>query len=373
MKKIKTVVYLLVAAALVNALHIKTVQAISPEQKRFIDSGVRYFDVEKQTNPLNCNNLSTLIGSDNAEKVWNFFIGKGFTPQQTAGIMGNFEHESRMNPDQHQIGGPAYGLAQWEGGRRQALEQFARDQGRDVASLDLQLDFVMHELTSTESLAYSEIKKHDTVPGATISWLDFYERAGVRAETERLANAEAFFNQYGSTTPVSSGPGGVTCATNGRGEVIGGYSLPVDRTWYDQHPEWFTKPHHTYAAADIPVPQGAAVYSMTNGVVTAAPVGGNCGEGLIIEASSGLTFMYCHGSDGGSLSGARVGDSVTAGQLIMHASYSGNVRPPGPDGTHLHLEIRADGSLRCPQTLFTGIVEGNPPDPRTLPTSGCIN
>jgi murein DD-endopeptidase MepM/ murein hydrolase activator NlpD len=355
---------------------VPLVTALSPEQQRVIDSGSEYFDVEKQSNALGCKRGGTsLVGSDNAERAWNFFIGKGFTPQQTAGILGNFEHESPgIIPDQEQIGGPAYGIAQWEGGRRQALEQFARDQNRDVASLDLQLDFVMHELNGTEHLAYIEIQKQQTVPGATINWLDYYERAGVRAETERIQNAESFFNEFGSTTPSGTSSAHVTCATNGSGQVIGGFSLPVDRSWYDEHPEWFTKPHHNQnPASDIPVPEGTPIYSVTDGVVILAPVGGNCGEGVIVEAANGVTFMYCHGSDGGTVAGARQGDKVSAGQLIMHSSHTGRVIPPGPTGAHLHLEINVGGTARCPQPLFVGIVEGNPPDPGTLPTQGCTS
>lgn len=35
-----------------------------------------------------------------------------------------------------------------------------------------------------------------------------------------------------------------------------GYALPVDRYWYEQHPDWFSRPHHDYPAIDIPVPTG---------------------------------------------------------------------------------------------------------------------
>ena len=49
--------------------------------------------------------------------------------------------------------------------------------------------------------------------------------------------------------------------------VSGDYALPLERRWYDEHPEWFTKPHHDYPAADIPVPVGTPLYAVTNGVV----------------------------------------------------------------------------------------------------------
>jgi murein DD-endopeptidase MepM/ murein hydrolase activator NlpD len=148
-----------------------------------------------------------------------------------------------------------------------------------------------------------------------------------------------------------------------------GYALPVDRTWFDRYPRWFSKPHHDYPASDIPVPEGAPIYAMVSGVVTAAPVGGNCGLGVAYRGDDGLAYIACHGSDGGLIVGP--GDRVTAGQLIMHASWTGRVVPAGPGGTHLHQGVRRNGVDVCPQPMFSAIAEGRPVDLGVLPTSGC--
>jgi hypothetical protein len=55
----------------------------------------------------------------------------------------------------------------------------------------------------------------------------------------------------------------------------------------------------------------------------------------------------------------------------MHTSWTGNVQPPGPDGTHLHQGVRRNGVQVCPQPLFAAIAAGQPVDVTTLPTSGC--
>lgn len=380
--KTLTSIFIMVVMCLTAGLsYAQPAYALSPEQRQIYDLNIGYFDLTEKIPPRckpGAGDSTNLDGntdaSQNAKPIWDFFIGKGFSPEQTAGIMGNFQHESGLNPDQHQIGGPAYGLAQWEGGRRTNLEQFASDQGKDVSNLGLQLDFVMHELNGDEGRAYSEIQKQTTVPGATISWLDYYERAGVRAEEERKQNAEDFFARFsnGSGSGPGSGPSsGTTTCTNSSGQVVGDYSLPVDRRWYDEQPVWFSKPHHTYPASDLPVPEGTPIYAMHAGTVVDGPDEA-CGKGVIVQGDDGATYIYCHGSDGGDVEGARIGDKVKAGQLIMHSSYTGNVRPPGPDGTHLHLGIEKGGSKRCPQPLFKGIAEGSPPDINTLPTSGCV-
>ena len=52
-------------------------------------------------NAVACNNTSNsgpLVGSDNAQKVFNFFVSKGLTAEQAAGITGNGEAESGLNP-----------------------------------------------------------------------------------------------------------------------------------------------------------------------------------------------------------------------------------------------------------------------------------
>ena len=51
----------------------------------------------------------------NAWIVWQFLKSKGYTEQAAAGILGNMEQESGIMPDTEQIGGPAYGLVQWDG------------------------------------------------------------------------------------------------------------------------------------------------------------------------------------------------------------------------------------------------------------------
>ena len=169
--------------------------------------------------------------------------------------------------------------------------------------------------------------------------------------------------------PMSSAAN-VSCAgLTGAPVSVDGYSLPVDRVWYDQQPNWFAKPHHDYPAADVPVPEGTAIYAMVSGTVTAAPVGGRCGLGVSYRGDDGLAYIACHGFDGGLV--VRPGDRVSAGQVIMHAGWTGNVIPPGPGGTHLHQGVRRNGDAVCPQPLFAAIYERRPVDLAALPTTGC--
>src|SRR5665647_849292 len=106
--------------------------------------------------------------------------------------------------------------------------------------------------------------------------------------------ARSLLVKYGSSDPtVTASVDSGGCGSGSSDTVVGSYSLPLDKKWYTQHKDWFTKPHHDYPAADIPVPPGTPVYSMSEGKVTQAPAGGSCGNGVMVDAGGGIIFLYC--------------------------------------------------------------------------------
>jgi hypothetical protein len=168
-------------------------------------------------------------------------------------------------------------------------------------------------------------------------------------------------------TPVAAEAGGLLggCPT-GDLAVAGDYALPVERRWYDDHPDWFTRPHHDYPAIDIPVPTGTPLYAITSGVVVSTPTGGRCGIGVILNGDDGAQYTYCHGLPGSHA--FATGDRVTPGQYLMDSASTGNSTSP-----HLHFAVRANGAVRCPQPLLVEIAASAPAEPSSLPTSGCIS
>lgn len=146
----------------------------------------------------------------------------------------------------------------------------------------------------------------------------------------------------------------------------GDYALPLERRWYDEHPEWFTKTHHDYPAADIPVPTGTFLYAVTTGVVVSTPASGRCGVGVVLNGDDGAQYTYCHGLPGSQA--VATGERVRSGELLMSSASTGN-----STGPHLHFGIRVNGQNRCPQPFFVAIVEGQPLDPHGLPASGCTH
>lgn len=187
-----------------------------------------------------------------------------------------------------------------------------------------------------------------------------------------------YANKISATTASTNDPTGTTlasdlCSTESdadNADVVGKISWPVDKKYWVEHPDWFTKPHHSYPASDIPVKPGTKVYSMTEGKVLSAGNNGSCGVGVFIQYQNGVVFGYCHGTPG-SLK-VKAGDSVRPGQNIMLSGFSGRVSPPGPGGAHLHLQIEVDGQNRCPQTLFAGLNKGEVANIKNLPATGCF-
>ncbi|RTL37238.1 MAG: hypothetical protein EKK48_24360 [Candidatus Melainabacteria bacterium] len=130
-----------------------------------------------------------------AKQLYDYFIEKGFSPAQASGILGNLQTESSFKTSAYNAGEGAIGLAQWEGGRRTALEAFAKQEGKPVTDWRVQADFLMKELQTTESGAYSALKAAQT-PGAAASAFDkYYERSSGEARGQRMANAENIYRQ----------------------------------------------------------------------------------------------------------------------------------------------------------------------------------
>jgi len=133
-------------------------------------------------------------------QIINFFIGKGLTAEQAAGIAGNFFAESGLQLNiVNSIG--AYGLAQWLGSRKQNLFAFASSRGESVGniSLETQLEFTWNELQSTERGAYRNLISQNTVADATTSFVNGFERPNAaeiaQSLNKRISYAQKFLTE----------------------------------------------------------------------------------------------------------------------------------------------------------------------------------
>ena len=158
-----------------------------------------YYDAGEDCAPASSGNMAdiNLEGNDNAEKIWNFFKSKGLTDEQTAGIMGSLWGESNhFQPDLVEAGnGIGYGIAQWSFGRRTNLENYAKEKGKPVSDLGVQLNFLWQELEGPENRALNMVKSTSTVREATIAWTNGFERPREDLRPGRIKEGEEVGNK----------------------------------------------------------------------------------------------------------------------------------------------------------------------------------
>jgi MYXO-CTERM domain-containing protein len=139
----------------------------------------------------------------NDKLAFDYFLVKGLTPVQAAGIVGNLDQESNMNPGAVQPGGPGRGIAQWSvGGRWNAdpgdnAVAYAASHGKSVTSLGLQLDFIWFELTTFSGYGLSALKKSTTTSAATLAFMTDFEACGTCLSSQRISYAQAALAAYG--------------------------------------------------------------------------------------------------------------------------------------------------------------------------------
>jgi hypothetical protein len=147
-------------------------------------------------------------------QIMDYFVEKGLTPEQAAGIVGNMQRESGLDPDARENGGsgPGYGLVQWSFGRRDNLEAYAREQGQPPSDLKTQLDFLWQELNTTERATLDAFRANPNMSATEAAevFCNKFERPGVVAMGDRTSAANQYLAMYqnGGADGASSTPGG---------------------------------------------------------------------------------------------------------------------------------------------------------------------
>ena len=210
-----------------------------------------------------------LVGNDNPEKIFNYFIGKGLTAAQAAGFLGNIQKESTFNPNALQPGqvmpdnampidGRGFGLIQWTYTSRQApLVQLAKETNRDTTDLALQLDYVWKELTDTAlnkgqhwESTLANLKATDNPVDAARSIHYDYERSSAWPgfDAIRGTHAQMWFDKFkgNAATATPAATDECTGATGG----LGDYTSDEFKLFNQCDPPW--------GQMQVPSPDGTA-------------------------------------------------------------------------------------------------------------------
>jgi hypothetical protein len=139
----------------------------------------------------------------NEEAAFRYFLTKGLSKKQAAGVVGNLDQESGMDPTIKQFGGgPGRGIAQWSVGGRwdtysgDNLEAFARTKGVAKLALSTQLDFVWFELTRFSYYGLAQLKASTTFDTAVAAFQNRFEGCGDCNTTARLKFAKDAYARY---------------------------------------------------------------------------------------------------------------------------------------------------------------------------------
>lgn len=178
-----------------------------------------------------------LTGSraEKAAKAKAYLMQKhGVSNEFASGLVGQFAQESgfntrALNRGDGNDGSDSVGMGQWNGKRARALRQFAADQGRPWDDFELQLDFAMHELSTSEKAVGNRLRAARSVEEATAAAIG-YERPqgwtpqnprGGHGWANRLAAAQSVYGAASvapagvDATPTASVPGSPAVAVNG--------------------------------------------------------------------------------------------------------------------------------------------------------------
>lgn len=152
---------------------------------------------------------------NNLEAILKYFTGKGLTLAQAAGIAGNMQQESgldpaiiqggrRAGPNYRPVNGVGFGLVQWTfTSRQQPLVKLAEESNRKITDINLQLDNVWRELSGPYKHTLEALSKtNDPVQAAVIVHgppYPGYEASADSADFVRRVrggNATKFYNQF---------------------------------------------------------------------------------------------------------------------------------------------------------------------------------
>jgi hypothetical protein len=168
----------------------------------------------------------------NDQTVYDYFRGQGFTDFQAAGIVGNLDQESGIDPTiSQQNGGPGRGIAQWSAGGRwdtdpgDNLMAFAAMEGASPTALQTQLDFIMFELTMFPNYGLATLKASTNVTDATTDFELDFEGCAIASECDgpsRINYAMSILAAYGNDPVPDAGGGSGDDAGSGSSDAGSG-------------------------------------------------------------------------------------------------------------------------------------------------------
>lgn len=281
-----------------------------------------------------------------AWQAWAILIGKGYSKQAAAGILGNIQGEvgPAMNPDMEQVGGPAYGAVQWDGSAyplvgsptwdgREYVQRLMSSAGitKDYTTMSAQmdlLDWCMYNgqwIGAVSPTTVAGFKAISDVAQAAHAFERNFERPAA-AHPEREDWAVTWYNKFKDLQIITGGAW--------RAPIDNPITVTSEFGWRDSPINPGTQEFHN--AIDLVGGTGATtnIYASGPGTVVFAGWENSYGNYVIIQHANGLFTGYAHNS---SLAVSN-GEVVAQGQKIANMGSTGD-----STGAHTHFQFFRNG------------------------------
>lgn len=204
----------------------------------------------------------SLTGTTNEQKIWNYLKSKGLNNYGIAGLMGNLYAESGLVPNNLQntynasLGmsdvqytaavdtgrysnfvndAAGYGLAQWTyWTRKKAMLEYAQKANKSIGDLEMQLGFLIQELTNNFSGVMTTLKTATSVLQASNAVLLKFEcpaDQGTGVQNARASYGQKYYDKYAGTSSTTTAT--TTSGISAQTMIDKAYSM-VDK---DEHPD----------------------------------------------------------------------------------------------------------------------------------------
>lgn len=345
----------------------------------------------------------SLRGATPKEKIWNYLVDKGLTAEQAAGVMGNMDAESGFVATRRQadnskdiwnsnFDNAAWGLAQWDGGRRYTapnggilgklrekhpdLEkytapEYGRSDGNEkvpAADLDtlllFELDYLYDESTNrplTETNygrganEWETLKLQKTVDDATVFWHNNFEVSRDTASVVlngRGAKSQRVFDEFSGKTAKAGGSSGCKAAN---GDLV---AKTLEYAW----------PKYSDDQAKKPEYETAVTNAKKDGRYTGDPCYGggvDCGAFVtLLVNDSGFDPGYNYDGKGGNTVSQRAWSEANWTSLGNAASINPADLQPGDVAhleNHTYIFVGKDigGGFGAGDPAFTGVASAS--------------
>jgi murein DD-endopeptidase MepM/ murein hydrolase activator NlpD len=267
----------------------------------------------------------------NAEYILSYLLQRGWTKNAVAGMLGNMETESTINPgiyqglDSSHAQPWGFGLVQWTPWTK--LSDWASANGLDYTQMDTQLSRIEWEVANNQQwistadypLTFQQFKVSTESPEYLgQAFLRNYERPADQTQPNRSTQARYWFD----TLTGEGGGGNDICFIfpTDTQNVTSGFRVPE-------------RPDHN--GVDFAESGTHPIFASASGIVSQSYVSTSYGEVIFIKhVLNDLDYetVYAHMQTGSRT--VSVGDSVTQGQTIGIMGSTGD-----STGQHLHFEL----------------------------------